>query len=496
MEINLSEEQSRALALAKEGKSLLITGPGGTGKTFLIREIVKELKGVFKIVGVSALTGAAASLMTDLGARTLHSWAGMSAKDLTIEQRIKQVMKRKECVQRWTDTDTLIIDEVSMLTPRMALELDIIGRRVRSKCLALPQAKEKPFGGLQIIFVGDFFQLPPIVPRGSKKTFIFEVLPEEKERGVVPPFASVIRSKKQVIVLRKNYRQTSDPVFQEILDNIRYGRVTGRAMAVLRDRVRVPPEGDLKPTRILPTRVQVDMVNREEMKKLNVSTEYKYEPDTMEKQIIYEAGEEAGGVDLDPVPSWKKLDRKPRMRLDPEDDDPVKNPSGLTEQRAIDEADKSGRYDPSLTLRIGAQVMITANLDVEKGIANGTRGVVRELSPNSVKISLKDGTMYKVRKFTFETAHSKIGRKQIPLILAWAITIHKSQGQTIDYAEIDLGTRIFANGQAYVALSRVRSLEGLFIRSFTRSAIRTSPEVLAFARAIGDTCTFDEEDPQ
>ena len=484
-EARLSEEQSRALALAKEGKSLLITGPGGTGKTFLIREIVKELKGAFKIVGVCALTGAAASLMTDLGARTLHSWAGMSAKDLTIEQRLKQVMRRKECVQRWTDTDTLIIDEVSMLTPTMALELDIIGRRVRKNCLALPHAKDQPFGGLQIIFVGDFFQLPPIVPRGSKKTFIFEVLPEEKGRGVVPPFSSLIRSKSQVVVLKKNYRQTTDPVFQEILDNIRYGRVTGRALSVLRERVRKPPEGDLKPTRILPTRAQVDTVNREEMNKLNVLTEIKYKPETMEKQIIYEPGEE--DVELNPIPSWKKMDRKPKTRLDPEDDDPVKNPSGLTEQRAVDEADNSGRYDPLLRLRVGAQVMITANLDVEKGIANGTRGVVRELAPGWVKISLKDGTIYKVRKFTFETPHNKIGRKQIPLILAWAITIHKSQGQTIDYAEIDLGSRIFANGQAYVALSRVRSLDGLFIRSFTRSAIRASPEVLSFARAIGDT---------
>lgn len=491
MEVELSGEQLRALVLAKEGKSLLITGPGGTGKTFLIREIVKELKGAFKIVGVSALTGTAASLMTDLGARTLHSWAGMSAKDLTIEQRVKQVMRRKECVQRWTDTDTLIIDEVSMLTPRMALELDIIGRRVRSKCLALPRAREQPFGGLQIIFVGDFFQLPPIVPRGSKKTFIFEVLPEERERGVVPPFASVIRSKKQVIVLKKNYRQTTDPVFQEILDHIRYGRLSGRAIAVLRGRIRTPPEGDLKPTRILPTRAQVDMVNREEMKRLNVLTELKYEPETMEKQIIYEPGD--AGVDLDPIPSWKRLDRKPRIRLDSEDDDPVKNPSGITEQRAIDETDKSGRYDPSLKLRVGAQVMITANLDVEKGIANGTRGVVRELASDWVKISLKDGTVYKVRKFTFETPHNKIGRKQIPLILAWAITIHKSQGQTIDYAEIDLGSRIFANGQAYVALSRVRSLDGLFIRSFMRSAIRASPEVLTFARAIGDTLDNDED---
>lgn len=484
-EIKLSEEQSRALTLAKSGQSLLITGPGGTGKTFLIREIVKELKSAFKLVGVTALTGTAAALMTDLGARTLHSWAGMSAKELTIEQRVKQVMRRKECVQRWTDTDTLIIDEVSMLTPQMALELDVIGRRVRGKCLALPNAREQPFGGIQIIFVGDFFQLPPIVPQGSRKTFVFEVLPEERERGVIPPFASVIRSKKQVIVLKKNYRQTSDPVFQEILDSIRYGRVTNKAITLLRERVRDPPEGDLKPTRILPTRAQVNAINREEMEKLKGRIEMNYTPETMEKDVIFEPGEE--GVDLSPIPSWKRLDRKPRVRLDPEDDDPVRNPSGITEQKAIDEADRSGRYDPLLMLRIGAQVMVTANLDVEKGIANGTRGVVRELNPNWVKISLQNGDLYKVRKFTFETSHNKIGRKQIPLILAWAITIHKSQGQTIDFAEIDLGSRIFANGQAYVALSRVKSLDGLFIRSLTRSAIRVSPEVVSFARAIGDT---------
>lgn len=493
MDVTLSEEQSRALALAKEGKSLLITGPGGTGKTFLIREIVKELKSASKTVGVSALTGAAASLMTDLGARTLHSWAGMNAKDLTIEERVYQVTRKKECLERWRYTDTLIIDEVSMLTPRMALELDMIGRHVRGKYLASTHAEDQPFGGLQIIFVGDFFQLPPIVPRGSKKTFIFEVLPEEREHGVVPPFASVIRSKKQVIVLKKNYRQIADPVFQEILDNIRYGRVTAKAIAVLRERVKPPPEGDLKPTRILPTRAQVDKMNQTEMKRLNVLTETKYEPETMEKQVTYREEVYEGEILRTPVISWKKLDRKPRARLDPKDDDPVKNPNGITEQKAIDESDKNGRYVPSLTLRVGAQVMVTANLDVKNGIVNGTRGVVRELAPDWVNISLKDGTDYKVTRFDFETSHNKIGRRQIPLILAWAITTHKSQGQTIDYGEIDLGSRIFANGQAYVALSRVRSLDGLFIRSFARSAIRASPEVLAFARAIGDTLESDED---
>jgi hypothetical protein len=256
-------------------------------------------------------------------------------------------------------------------------------------------------------------------------------------------------------------------------------------MGILRSRVKPPPNGELKPTRILPTRAQVDSINREEMKKLDSRTEMEYKPDTMEKLVIFEPGEE--GVDLDPIPSWKKLERSPKSVLDPEEDDPLRNPSGITEQKAIDEADKSGRYEPCLKLRINTQVMVTANLDIEKGIANGTRGVVKELNNAWVKIALKDGNVYKVRRFTFETSNSRIGRKQFPLILAWAITIHKSQGQTIDFAEVDLGSRIFANGQAYVALSRVRSLNGLYIRSLTRGAIRVSPEVLAFAKAIGDT---------
>lgn len=482
-EVSLSAEQARALKLAKQGKSLFITGPGGTGKTFLIRQIVKELKAEFKIACVTALTGAAASLMTDLGARTLHSWAGIGTKDIPFDRRIRQIMRRKEVVQRWTDTDTLIIDEVSMLTPQMAVELDAIGRHIRGKCPALMNAHEKPFGGIQVVFVGDFFQLPPIVPARSHKTFIFEVLEEEHERGILPPFNSVIRSKSQIIVLRKNYRQIADSAFQKILDEIRYGRVSGRAIALLRSRVKTPPDTDLKPTHILPTRAQVDAINREEMDKLSPIGEMTYSPKNMMKTVIYTPD----GVEIEPVvPSWKELTRSPMDIHDDKDDDPMRNPSGMTEVQAITEADRSGRYDPKLKLRIGAQVMVTVNLDDANGIVNGTRGVVKELNKSYVLIQLMSGKLYKIPPYTFETPHYRVGRKQMPLILAWAITIHKSQGQTIDYANIDLGSRIFANGQAYVALSRVKSLEGLYIQSFTRSAIRASPIVLDFAKAIGD----------
>lgn len=478
--MELSPDQDRALQMVKDGNSVLITGPGGTGKTFLIRQIVKELGSQSKIVGVTALTGTAASLMVDIGARTLHSWAGIGTREMTIDQRIRRIIRKKEVLHRWIDTNTLIIDEVSMLTPKMMVELDIIGRRIRDRSLAIENARRRPFGGIQMVFVGDFFQLPPIVPWGSKKTFIFETLPEEREKGIVPPFASVIRSRKQVIVLRKNYRQTADPLFQEILDELRYGLVSGKAISALKERVRDAPTSGIRPTRILPTRAQVDAINREEMEHLDSETEIVFKASVMEKETVFTPD----GEDLDPIPVWRVLNRPPRDTLD--DDDLTCN---ITEERAIEEGDQSGRYNPELRLRIGAQVMITANLDIKKGIANGTRGMITEIHPESVKILLKDGSPYKVPMYVFETSHPKIGRRQIPLMLAWAITIHKSQGQTIDFAEIDLGSRIFANGQAYVALSRVRTLDGLFIRSLTRGAFRVSPEVVTFARAIGDTLT-------
>ncbi len=420
------------------GENVILHGPGGTGKTFSLRLIASYLMEQGKIVACTATTGVAALNLNVpeklIMARTLHSWSGIGLGRLSKEKLYTKVYQKKAYRDRWRETDVLIIDEISMFGKSLLEKLDYIGRRVRQ---GIRQKNPKPFGGLQLIFSGDFLQLPPVKDEWG---FCADAW---KRMNLIPFIFS-------------EPKRYDDTRYFELLLRIRKGEQTDKDIALLRKRVdaydhlqeilsKIKSSVAIRPTILFPRRIDVQAYNDKELAKL---------------------------------------------------------PSDLKEFTAIDEFTaftKGTRRDPyinllddmipkCLAIRVGAQVMLKANLDVQSGLVNGTRGVVTGISmdgPEPVICTkfLNGKSLRLIRHvWTVEDKDGFSSRSQFPLILAWAFTIHKGQGSTLDYAICDL--RVFAKGQAYVALSRVRNLKGLFISELWPSLIEADEEALEFEKEL------------
>ncbi len=415
---HFSPEQREAFEAIQNGESIFITGPGGTGKSFLIRQIVDEIpKRTGKVVAVTAMTGCAALLLGRF-AKTLHSWAGIGLGRGTPQSLAQGIRKLPPLAKRWRETNILIIDEISMLTPLLLETLDEIAKILRRS--------QRPFGGLQVVFVGDFLQLPPVAKEGVTR-FAFES----------PVWSSLV---KQTIHLKTIFRQ-QDTTFQEILDEARMGSLSKESLATLETRI----NQDYKKEKIQPT---ILFTRRVDVEEINSSH-------------------------LDKLPGVAKTFSA------------VTGPSSHPASEILatsNKMDKEGMYVPTLTLKEGAQVMLVTNLDMDKELCNGSRGVVigfQEIT-NWPIVQFKVETRV-IEPHLWESEHNPpITRSQIPLRLAYALTIHKSQGATLDCALIDVGPSVFEYGQAYVALSRVRNLEGLYIFDICPRAFRAHPLVKSF----------------
>ncbi len=434
--MTLNEEQQTALEAVLKGETLFITGPGGVGKSFLINHIVKELEERGRRVAVTALTGCAALLLGHK-AKTVHSWAGVGlAKDTpqVIAAGIKKYAYKT--MRRWLLTHTLIIDEVSMMTPDLLEKLDAVGQILRRNI--------NPFGGIQIIFVGDFFQLPPVIKTDdpmAKGQFVFDS----------PVWAQMAP---KVIHLTKIVRQ-SDPAFQSILMEARQGALSKKSIEILNGRKDQTWQKDkIRPTLLFSRRSEVEMINEHNLKQLKGAKM------TFEAKTVFDATIGKGMTKDSPEV-----------------------------QRAIAKLDRDAPYKSSLELRVGAQVMLVYNLDQEAGLVNGSRGVVEGFTdtvpPQPIVLFKGQSQGIPVAEATWESDDIEgVHRAQIPLILAYAITIHKCQGATLDSALIDIGSSTFEMGQAYVALSRVKSLESLYIYDLEPSAVKAHPKVVEYYRAL------------
>ena len=455
-EVIMSPEQMLAFEKYRSGQNVFITGPGGTGKSALIREIYRHANSQGHNIQVCALTGCAA-VMLECKAKTIHSWAGIGIANGDIDRIVERVDKNFLKKKDWRKTRTLIVDEVSMMSKRLFDILDTVGKTAR-KC------DSRPFGGIQLIFCGDFYQLPPV--GGSKSDdpdnarFCFE---SESWFETFP--------KANHIQLKQIFRQ-NDPVYCQLLNQVREGRITRRTDEILRSRVgvllpEVSEDGtpQTKPTILYSTRSRVDEVNRLEMEKLSIldpdSPTYKY--------------------DLKYVTDLPISEKERQLRA------AQSHERIMTELQSLK---NSILCDETIHLKVGAQVMCVVNMEesvttTATPICNGSQGVIIRMSNTTVPplpvVRFNNGLEMTVNYHTWVSDNIPgIGVSQIPLILSWAITIHKSQGATLERCIIDIGNGVFEAGQSYVALSRIKSLEGVSIMSYDVTKILVNKRVKAF----------------
>jgi len=404
--------QDQALYILNQGKSVYLTGAAGSGKTYVLNKFIVGLKKRKVGVGVTASTGIAA---THLGGITIHSWAGIGIGRNATDDQIKRIVQKRHIERRLAATEVLIIDEISMLdADRLAL-VDRVAKAARES--------DNPFGGMQVVLCGDFFQLPPIQREGEEPSLFAYRSPVWQELNPV------------VCYLSGQYRQGNDAL-AEVLNAIRSGVVHEKAKEHLRLRrdAKIAQETS---TRLYCHNVDVDAENSRELARLKGD----------EKQFHMSSS----GV-------------------------PV-----------ILSALKNGCLAPEvLALKKGAAVIFVKN-NFEKGYVNGTLGTVADFDEEGYPVVRGLGG----RKFIAtpeswkveENGKSVASIMQIPLRLAWAITIHKSQGMTLEAAHINLADA-FEKGMGYVALSRVKSLAGMQLLGFNEMALKVHEDVLEFDKNL------------
>jgi ATP-dependent DNA helicase PIF1 len=460
----LSIEQKYAFAKFARGQNLFITGPGGTGKTRLIQFMVEYMNSLGKTHQVCALTGCAATLL-NCKAKTIHSWSGVRLAKGNPEDIIRRVIRNKTHTKSWRGVEVLIVDEVSMMSRKMFDLLDQIGRATR-------KINTKPFGGVQLVFTGDFFQLPPIPDQDDPTSGEFCFQHPKWEKTFKP---------EDCIELKTFFRQT-DPAYISILQEVRRGTISAPNIELLQTRLMRGRPTEMRngvlPTKLFPVRAKVETINETSYTKLEGEERvYQYSVTTKAK-IRIDNGATLSSAEL------AHCEELTSDQLSAE----------------IDNLITSLFTEKTVRLKIGTLVMCTANIDVDRGICNGSQGVVVGYAESNAAI-LPDELMRKMsgapafvpvvqfaNGVTMKVApHQRQSEEypciivsQIPLCLAWALTIHKIQGATLDMAEMDIGRSIFAAGQSYVALSRVKTLDGLYLSEFNSTKIKANPLVIEF----------------
>ncbi|MGB0887819.1 MAG: AAA family ATPase [Vicingaceae bacterium] len=396
-------QQEKALAILKSGKNCFLTGSAGTGKTYVLNQYISYLKERKVTVAVTASTGIAATHMNGM---TIHSWSGIGVKEFITQGNLVSMKSKKYLKTHLEKVKVLIIDEISMLHLNQLNAVDVVLRYFKDDLL--------PFGGVQVVLCGDFFQLPPIGKQGetSKEKFAFMS-------------QAWVKANLSVCYLTEQYRQ-NDNDLNLILNEIRTGDLSKKSYKVLQSASNNKLDSEIEPTKLYTHNYDVDRINAEHLSK------------------------------LPGAPKSFKAKTSGNKKL-------------------VETLKNSVLAGEHLAFKIGAKVMFVKN-DKEKRYVNGSLGKVIGFNDQGIpSVKLLDGkTIYAEKEkwsIIDDGGKTLASYNQIPLRLAWAITVHKCQGMTLDAAEIDL-SKTFETGQGYVALSRLKKLENLQLLGLNEMALR------------------------
>ncbi len=396
-------QQEKALAILKSGKNTFLTGSAGTGKTYVLNQYISYLKERKVTVAVTASTGIAATHMNGM---TIHSWSGIGVKEFITQGNLVSMKSKKYLKTHLEKVKVLIIDEISMLHLNQLNAVDVVLRYFKDDLL--------PFGGVQVVLCGDFFQLPPIGNQGetSKEKFAFMS-------------QAWVKANLSVCYLTEQYRQ-NDNDLNLILNEIRTGDLSKKSYKVLQSASKNKLDSEIEPTKLYTHNYDVDKINAEHLSKL---------PGVLKSFKAKTSGN-------------KKL---------------------------VETLKNSVLAGEHLAFKIGAKVMFVKN-DKEKRYVNGSLGKVIGFNDQGIpSVKLLDGKTIYAEKENWsiidDGGKTLASYNQIPLRLAWAITVHKCQGMTLDAAEIDL-SKTFETGQGYVALSRLKKLENLQLLGLNEMALK------------------------
>lgn len=415
----LSDKQKEAYTAMIKRENVLLTGRAGSGKSMLIKMFYKEHR-FSRTIAITSTTGVSALL---IGGTTLHSYLGIGLGKDEVDALYMKILSNSKLTKKWRDLDVLIVDEISMMSPELFDKLEQLARLLRKN--------SAPFGGIQLVLVGDFLQLPCV----SSDEFCFQSKTWDKCIS-------------KVIYLSEIFRQ-DDVTFQNCLNEIRIGELSEHTIEVLQSRVGVELKNEfgIIPTKIYSLNRNVDKENEKELNKLFVK-----DPDL--EFFEYEL-------------EFNILDKKRYKVLQ-------------------EKISKICIAPQTLQLCVGAQVMLLYNIDLECGLANGSRGVIMRFQDDLPVVKFLNGIerMIDFQDWKLEEqGETLMIISQIPLKVAYACSVHKTQGITLDYAIIDLND-VFEYGQAYVALSRVKTLQGLSLKNFIPEKIFAHPAALKFYKRL------------